>query len=74
MMVTSVAWSASGPPTRHVDERGKKHTNIFVCQLVRETDSLRLVLDRLAVHDGRLELLSDAPMNGIALGQVSIKG
>jgi hypothetical protein len=38
---------------------------------MRETDPLRLMLDRLAVDDGRLELLGDTPMDGIALREVS---
>ena len=42
-------------------------TNVFVGELVCETDSLRLVLDGLAVDDGALELLNDGPMDGIAL-------
>lgn len=40
---------------------------------MRKTDALRLVLDRLAVDDGRLELLGDASMDGIALEQVSFR-
>lgn len=42
-------------------------TNVFVGELVRQTDSLRLVLDGFAVDDGRLELLCDAPVDGVAL-------
>lgn len=52
---------------------GPEHTNIFVCKLVSETDPLRLVLDRLAVDDGRLELLGDTSMDGIALKEVSFR-
>ena len=37
-----------------------------------KTDSLRLVLDRLSVDDGRFELLRDTPMDGVALRRVSI--
>lgn len=36
-----------------------------------ETNSLRLVLDRLAVDDSRLELLDDGPMDGVTLHGVS---
>ena len=39
---------------------------------MRKTDSLRLVLDRLAVDDGPFEVLRDTPMDGVALGRVSI--
>jgi hypothetical protein len=46
-------------------------TDIFVRQLVGKPDSLRLVLDGLAVDDGRLELLRDTPMDGIALANTS---
>jgi len=49
------------------DSAKKKLTNILVRQLVRNSDSLRLMLDRLAVHDGRLELLEDATVDRIAL-------
>ena len=42
-------------------------TNVLVGELVGETDSLRLVLDRLAIDDGALELLDDGPMDGVAL-------
>lgn len=45
----------------------RRPTDIFVRQLVGEADSLRLVLDRLAVDDGALELLDNGPMDGVAL-------
>lgn len=34
-------------------------TNVFIGKLVRETDALRLVLDRAPVNDRLLELLLD---------------
>ena len=34
-------------------------TNVFIGKLVRETDALRLVLDRAPVHNSLLELLLD---------------
>ncbi len=45
-------------------------TNVFVGELVRKSDSLRLMLDGFAVDDRRLELLCDTPMDGIALDWV----
>jgi hypothetical protein len=36
-----------------------------------QTNPLRLVLDRLAVHDSRLELLRNTPVDGITLDTVS---
>ena len=36
-----------------------------------QTNPLRLVLDRLAVHDSRLELLGDTPVDGITLDTIS---
>lgn len=46
---------------------GRRRTDIFIRKLVGEADSLRLVLDRLSVDDGALELLDDGPMDGVAL-------
>ena len=45
-------------------------TDVFVRQLVGQTDPLRLVLDRLAVHNGVLELLNDGLVDGIALSSL----
>lgn len=42
-------------------------TNIFVGKFMSKANPLRLVLDRLSVHDSRLELANDRPMDGIAL-------
>jgi len=42
-------------------------TDILVSQFVRETNTLRLVLDGLAIDDGLLKLLGDCTMNGVAL-------
>lgn len=45
----------------------RRLTDVFVRKLVGEADSLRLVLDRLAIDDGALELLDDGPMDGVTL-------
>lgn len=42
-------------------------TNILIAQLVSETDTLRLVLDRLAIDDGCLKLLNDTAMDSVTL-------
>lgn len=42
-------------------------TNVFISQLVSQSDPLRLVLDRLAVHDGRFKLLRNTPVNSVTL-------
>lgn len=49
--------------------RGKRtvHTDVFVSQLVGETHTLGLVLHRLAVDDGVLELLENGAMDGVTL-------
>ncbi len=73
MMVTKAPWSIPRRSAISDNDRGREqHTNIFVRQLMGKTDSLRLVLDRLAVDDGRFELLRDTPMDGVALRRVSI--
>jgi hypothetical protein len=46
---------------------GGSLTNVLVGQLVTEPDALRLVLYGLAIDDGALELLDNAPMDGVAL-------
>ena len=45
-------------------------TDVFVCQLVGETDALRLMLDRLPVDNSMLELFDDCLVDGMALGQI----
>lgn len=47
-------------------------TNVFISKLVCETDSLGLVLDGAAIHDGMLELIFDSSVNGVTLRHVSI--
>lgn len=42
-------------------------TDVLVFQLVAQTDSLGLVLDRFAVDNGGLEHLRDTSVNGITL-------
>jgi hypothetical protein len=42
-------------------------TDIFIRKLVRETNPLRLMLDRFAVHNGVLELLDDRLVDRITL-------
>ncbi|KAH8716084.1 hypothetical protein HC256_004865 [Beauveria bassiana] len=42
-------------------------TDILVFQLMGQTNFLRLVLDRFAVDNGRLEDLGDTSVNGITL-------
>lgn len=44
-------------------------TDVFVCQLVGETDALRLMLDRLPVDNSMLELLHDCLVDGMTLRQ-----
>lgn len=46
-------------------------TNILVGKLVRETDTLGLMLDGAAVHDGVLELIFDCAVNGVTLRNIS---
>lgn len=73
MIVTETKESVSTPLMRRQDKKEKgrdgnsPHTNVLVGELVREADPLRLVLDRLAVDDGRLELLDDAPVDSVTL-------
>lgn len=43
-------------------------TDVFVCKLVSQTDSLRLMLYGLAIYDRLLELLNDSLMNCVTLG------
>lgn len=38
-------------------------TDIFVTEFVREADSLRLMLDGLAIDDGNLEVLCNGAMD-----------
>jgi len=46
-------------------------TDILICQFVSQSYSLRLMLDRLPVDDGMLELLDDRFVDGVALSWVS---
>ncbi len=43
------------------------HTDVFVCELMRETHPLRLMLYRLTIHNRMLELLHNGLVYGIAL-------
>lgn len=52
---------------RVFEDRGDIRTNIFVSKLVRETDSLRLMLDGLAIDNGHLEVLYNRAVNGVTL-------
>ena len=47
--------------------KGGVHTDVFVSQLVGETHTLGLVLYRLAVDDGVLELLENGAVDGVTL-------
>lgn len=42
-------------------------TDVFVGQLMRQTDTLGLMLDRFAVHDSMLELIYNGFMDGMTL-------
>ena len=42
-------------------------TNVLVCKLMSQANALWLVLDRLAVDNGGLELLYDGPVDRVAL-------
>jgi hypothetical protein len=44
-----------------------ERTDVLVLQLVRQSDSLGLMLNRLAVHNGRLELLDNGLVDGVTL-------
>ena len=46
-------------------------TDILIRQLMRKAHSLRLMLHRLSIDNGVLELLNDLFVNGVALGPVS---
>lgn len=43
------------------------HTDIFVCKLVGKAHALWLMLDRLAVDDGVLEILHNGLVDGVTL-------
>lgn len=43
-------------------------TDIFISQLVRQPNALRLMLDRFAIYNSNLELLGNGLVNGVALG------
>lgn len=47
-------------------------TDVLVSELVGESHTLRLMLNRLSVHDGGLELLNDGAVNSIALRNITI--
>lgn len=42
-------------------------TDVFVRKLMRQADTLGLMLDRFAVHDGVLELLHNGFVDGVTL-------
>ena len=46
--------------------------NIFISQLVGETDSLWLMLDRLPVDNGHAEVIDNGLVNGVTLQLISI--
>ena len=66
--------TANALPNPHQEGRGAVsagrtvRTYVFIGQLVGEPDPLRLVFHRLAIDNGRLELLGDGPVDGVALG------
>lgn len=41
--------------------------DIFIGQLVAETDTLRLMFDGLSVHDSNLELIHDSLVDSVTL-------
>jgi hypothetical protein len=48
-------------------------TNIFVCELMTESHTLRLVLHGLTIDNGLAELFDDGFVDGVALEDVSWK-
>ena len=62
MIVTEFCQNASS-----ISNAARGLTDVFICKLMRESDSLRLVLDRLAVHDCKFELLHNSLVDGITL-------
>lgn len=56
-----------GTKGSHPWGRWRGRTDIFVRQLVVETHALGLVLHRLAVDDGALELLENGSVDGVTL-------
>jgi hypothetical protein len=51
-----------------ISEDGRNpRTDIFISQLVRETDSLWLMLDGLAIDNGHLEMLYNRAVDGVTL-------
>lgn len=47
-------------------------TDILVSKLMGQSHTLRLMLNRLSVHDGSLELLNDGAVNGVALCNMTV--
>ena len=47
-------------------------TDIFIGQLVRKTNTLRLVLHGATIHDSVLEVVLDSAVNGVTLNAVSL--
>jgi hypothetical protein len=52
--------------------RGRFRTNVLISKLVGETNSLRLVFDRAAIHNGVFKLIFDSAVNGVTLRNVSM--
>jgi hypothetical protein len=53
-------------------EKQSSLTDIFVGQLVRKTNTLRLVLHGATIHDSVLEVVLDSAVNGVTLIAVSL--
>lgn len=65
--------TATSQRKRHLSRHGNLGiekgtlTNVLISQLMSQSNSLRLMLYTLAVHNGRLELFRDRPMDSVTL-------
>lgn len=53
--------------------RGEALTDVLVLKFMGQAHPLRLMLDRLAVHNGRLELFCDAAVDSVTLETESVQ-
>lgn len=60
----------SGADNNQGADGGPKLTDVFVCELMRETHPLRLMLHRLPVHYRVLELFYDGFVDSVTLCQI----
>ena len=45
-------------------------TDILICELMRQADSLRLMFDRTTIDNGVFELLHNSLVNGVTLSRI----